>query len=301
MDKKIKVRILYHASFKSAKDNETFIWLAEPTNLDGQKIQNFSVNLKPDSRYLSKGNIIHHFKLFNQNIELNVDIKATLSQQHIDDKILIFPELPKEISGYYLKSEKYLEQTLEVIELTKKITNGTKTLKEKVETIFKYVVKNFKYCYPVDKRGITNLDLKNLTGDCAEYSSLFVTMCRISGIAARNVTGFVVFEDKKQIVEHGWAQVYVKGEWLDADTQYASLEKNIGIGMKKYLYNRSDYRIIFTIGFDIELKPHIPNHFKISTMEDLKIIVDSNRAQVLQPLVFASKNKIDYRDNIILG
>ena len=295
-----KIKILYHASFISNKNNEIFIWLAEPTDLNGQKVQNFSVNLKSNSKYLDKGNIIHYFKSFGQNIELNVDIETILSQQCISDGIFIFSKLPKKISNYYLRSEKYLEQTQEVIELTKKITDGIETSEKKVEVIFKYVVESFKYRYPVKKRGVLNLNFNNLTGDCAEYSSLFVTMCRISGIAARNVTGFVIFEDKKHISEHGWAQVYVNDEWLDADTQYASLENNIGIGMKKYLYNRSDYRIIFTIGFDIELKPHIPNHFNISTIRDLAIIVDSNKAQVLQPLVFASKNKINYKDNIVL-
>ena len=104
---------------------------------------------------------------------------------------------------------------------------------------------------------------------------LFVTMCRISGIAARNVTGFVIFEKEKHIIEHGWAQVYCNDKWLDVDTQFASLEKNIDIGMKKYLYGRKRLQNNIFSGFDIELKPHIPKDFTIDTVRNLEIIVDS--------------------------
>ncbi len=295
-----KFNISYQASFKSNSDNETMIWLVEPADLANQKINKFAFNHKQDSEYSSNGNLIHSLKLAGKKIELKVKIQATLSQKNISNEGLIITTLSREISEQYLKSEKYLEQTREIINLTQRTISGIKTYREKVEEIFKYVVRNFKYCYPVTKRGVKNLDLDNLTGDCAEYSSLFVTMCRIAGVAARNVTGYVIFEDEKQISEHGWAQVYVNGSWLDADTQYASLENSIESGLRKYLFNRSDFRLIVSVGFNTKLRPQIPESFDLTTAEKLGLIISSNVAQVFQPLVFASKKHFVFEDEIAL-
>jgi len=301
MDKsKKEFKILYKASFKSKSENEIMIWLAEPADSNYQKIENYSINLNQDSEYRVNENHIHFFRLSDRNIELNVGIKAVLSKEIISAEKLVFGKLPKEISTQYLSSEKYLEQTREIIDLTKKIIRDKKAPLEKIRAIFKYVIENFKYCYPVKKRGVENLDLKNLSGDCAEYSSLFVTMCRIAGIATRNVTGYVIFENKNQISEHGWAQVYTDRGWLDADPQYASLEKNVETGTEKYLFNRTEYRIIFTNGFNISLKPSIPAGFDKSNMAKLGLPIDRKNVQVLQPLVFASKKPVNFENMIVL-
>jgi len=160
-----------------------------------------------------------------------------------------------------------------------------------------FIVKNFTYCYPVQQRGVKYLSLDNLIGDCGEYSSLFVTMCRILKIPARNNTGFVIFPKQKKINEHGWANIYLKPYgWLDFDTQYASLEKNAS----PYFGRRNDYRISFTNGFNIPLKPSIPKDFKINYWNEHGMPLTHTAAQTLQPIIFASQKEIEFKDSLEL-
>ncbi|MFH1326119.1 MAG: transglutaminase-like domain-containing protein, partial [Candidatus Falkowbacteria bacterium] len=166
-----------------------------------------------------------------------------------------------------------------------------------IQSIFNFVIKNFKYCYPIEQRGVKYLNLKQLKGDCGEYSSLFVTMCRTLKIPARNSTGFVIFPKQKKIVEHGWSNVYLKPfGWLNFDTQYASLEKNT----KKYFIQRNDYRIVFINGFNIPLKPSIPKNFQLNYWNKIGLPLTNNSVQTLQPIVFASKKDVKFKDKVEL-
>lgn len=290
--------IFYQALFSSKEANEYLIWLAEPIHSEYQQINNFSTNLTQDSEYVADNNLIHFFKISGKNIKLELNMTMILHKDSGPIANLDFSNIPKDIADHYLKSEKYLEQTPAIIDLTHKLITDQKTTPEKIEKIFRYVAEKFNYCYPVVNRGVENLDLNNLSGDCAEYSSLFVTMCRIAGIPARNVTGFVIFD--YEIKEHGWAQIYANSNWLDVDAQYASLEDSIEIGIQKYLFNRPEFRIIFSTGFNLPLKPSLPNNFDISAIQKFGLTIDQNRAQVLQPIVFASKSRADFSDNIAL-
>ena len=293
-----KFNISYKASFSSKEANEYLIWAAEPAPSQYQHLNNFSISLTPDSKYVADNNLIHFFKISAKNVELDLRINITLHRDNGPIASLDFGNIPKDITDHYLKSEKYLEQTPAIIDLTHRLTTDKKTAREKIETMFRYVAEKFTYCYPVTNRGVKNLNLDNLSGDCAEYSSLFVTMCRIAGIPARNATGFIIFDH--EIKEHGWAQVYVNNNWFDVDTQYASLEDNIEIGIQKYLFSRPEFRIVFSTGFNLPLKPPVPNDFNISAIQELGGLTDQNLIQALQPVAFASKSKTDFSYNITI-
>lgn len=74
---------------------------------------------------------------------------------------------------------------------------------------------------------------KDKRGDCTEYASLFVALCRASDIPARYLGGYVVY--KNQVVKatdyHNWAEFYVDGQWLIADPQ----DKKFGEEAKGYV------------------------------------------------------------------
>lgn len=294
--------IEYKANFVSLVNNDVRIWVAKPANSKLQKIKKFSILPVPQRIYRdNQGNKILYFNFKNQRkIEIKFNVKAILKQSKTElnrDRILV----PKNILKRYIKSERFLEQIPEIKKLTREITNNSKNNLDKIKLIFSFIAKNFKYCYPIKKRGVKNLNLKNLKGDCGEYSSLFVTMCRILGIPARNNTGFVIFPKYGKISEHGWASIYLKPYgWVDIDSQYASLEKNIEIGIKKYFGQRTDYRITFINGFNIPLKPGVPKNFRVTYWKNLGLPMANNSVQILQPLVFASKSKVKFKDNIKL-
>ena len=58
-------------------------------------------------------------------------------------------------------------------------------------------------------------------GDCTEYATLFVALCRRAGIPARALGGYVVGQNAvlDPVTFHNWAEFYVDGRWLLADPQ----------------------------------------------------------------------------------
>lgn len=299
-----KFNIKYTANFTSKyKNNNIMVWFARPINSEYQKIEKINISLKPHSNYNDRqGNKIMYFNFENQkNIKVQMDIKITIQKSKIN---LVKEKIVSSLSSsklfkQYTKNEKFLEQTKQLKEIVKDITKNKKTDLEKIQVIFEFVMKNFKYCYPIKKRGVKYLNLKSLKGDCGEYSSLFVTMCRILCIPARNNTGFVIFPKQKSIKEHGWASIYLKPYgWINFDPQYASLEKDKKNSFKKYFGQRSDYRISFINGFNIPLKPKIPLGFDLSYWKKVYLPISNNSTQILQPIVFASKEKVKFKEKI---
>jgi len=296
-----KFNINYQANFNTSDNNIIRVWLAQPLNSTTQKIDSFLISPRPQKHYRDiHGNKILYFEFKGKkNINIQMNIKTTLWKNKINlkkEKILV-PGIYTKLFNQYTKSEKFLEQTPIIKTLTKQTINNNNRILNQIESIFDYIIKNFQYCYPIKQRGVKYLNLNKLRGDCGEYSSLFVTMCRILKIPARNNTGFVIFPKQKRIVEHGWASIYSKlYGWLDFDTQYASLEKNA----KKYFAQRNDYRIIFTNGFNIPLKPTIPKGYKINYWNKLGLPLNNNSVQTLQPIVFTSEKKIRFNDIIKL-
>lgn len=299
-----KFTINYKAKFVSPENNEIRVWLARPISSLYQKIESFFVSPQPISDYQDlQGNHLLYFNFKNtKNIDIEMKIKTILWKNKINlNKNLFLSKVPFVISKRYTQSEDFLEQAQEVKKLTEKIIGKSKNALDKVKLIFDFVMNNFEYVYPVKKRGVKNLNLNKLRGDCGEYSSLFVTMCRILKIPTRNNTGFVIFPTQRKIAEHGWINIYFKPYgWLDIDTQYASLEKNSTMGIKKYFLQRSDYRITFTNGFNIPIKPPIPQNFQLNYWNKLGLPLSNKSVQTLQPIVFASRKEAKFEDSIKL-
>lgn len=90
-----------------------------------------------------------------------------------------------------------------------------------VQNLFDWVAANVRYAgYLKDDRGALYA-LRNRQGDCTEYMSLFVALCRASGIPARGVAGYVYGESR--VVDpadfHNWAEVHLGGAWQVVDPQ----------------------------------------------------------------------------------
>lgn len=293
--------IKYEALFKSSGKNSIKAWMAVPQNSTKQKIKSIAIFPSPKSEYKdSKGNKILYFNFKDKDeIKIEMKINATLWKESIDckEKKFFTPHQSSKILKKYTKNEKFIEKTNKIKNITQSITSRNNDNYLNIKNIFDFIVNNFHYCYPVNKRGVKNLNFNKLKGDCGEYSSLFVAMCRVLNIPAKNLTGFVIFQKEKTITEHGWASIYSKPNgWIDFDTQYASLEKN----RYKYFGNREEYRIVFTNGFNVPLKPTIPEGFDISYWNNLGLPMTKSSVQTLQPLVFASKSKIDFKDGVRL-
>jgi len=300
MNDKKKFSFEYRATFLSDIDNSIKIWFAKPFDDSYQKIEKVTFSHKPKRIYLDKkGNDIVYFELSGASRhDLKINIIASITKRLFCNKRKKTIIGEKLYNQRFLESEKYLEQSNEIIDLTLNITKKAKSTEDKLKMLFEYIVSNFQYRYPVKHRGVSCLDLNSLKGDCAEYSSLFVTMCRILKIPARNETGFVLFPEQKKILEHAWSSVYLeKKGWVDMDTQYASIESR-RVGFKKYFAKRSDYRLNFVHGFNISLKPILLREYDIKHNTNVILPLYKSTVQTLQPLIFISKKKLKFNHRI---
>lgn len=139
----------------------------------------------------------------------------------------------------------YWKDKEKVIELAQSLTKDKKTDKEKVESIYKYIVNNIKYDYNKIK-GLPNdyvpeIDkiLVSKSAICYDYAALFAGMLRSQGIPTKLVKGYK--NDLKEY--HAWNQVLLDGNWVVIDTTYdAALKKdNVKISMIK---NATEYNSV---------------------------------------------------------
>lgn len=301
-----KYKINYSAEIKTNGEGLK-IWIAEPQNDTYQKISNFSISLKSKKTYRDNyKNTIHYINLpKNKKTKISIDfyIKNYFFTKEINSKKAKISSQKSSIFKNYTKEEKYLEQTKKLKELAFTLSKKCKNPIEVAENIYFYIINNFKYCYPVKKRGVKNLNLENLRGDCGEYSALFATLCRINKIPTKINTGFAFFPEKKSIQEHAWNSIYLEPYgWLDVDTQYGSLEKNKKIALKKHFCKRTENRIISVVNYDIPIKPSIPKEYKIDYWKKQGLPINHKSVQILQPLIFTNKHRlISFREEIKLN
>jgi len=296
-----KKRFNIRHSFKliSEHTSDFNLWLAEPQTDQSQRIGRFIISKKPNSTYSdSFGNKIHYFKFKNLNaLEITIKYPAILSK--IKTKLVLKSKSKTLINNQFLRSDKFIEQTSDVKKLTRSLIKGKKNDLEKIVSISQFIKTNFKYKYPVPKRGVKNLRLNNLRGDCGEAGCLFVAMCRIAGIPAINHTGFVVYhDDLKNIYEHGWASIHLNGTgWVQIDPR----AKNIKKMGKDFYYSQDNYFLTIVRGLNIPLKPKIPSNYKLDYWLDLGLPMTHNHAQILQPLIFTSSSKIKFQEEVSLN
>lgn len=292
-----KFKITYTATFRLQPKSEAYVWVALPTSGPGQKINKISLSFPPSRIYQDRnGNSIVHTRLQeSRTIQLSSKIEATLQQYAIKTKSLRYPKHTKLLKTH-TKAEPFLEQPRWLKFLAKKIKRESTDNLHALRLAFQYTINSFTYGYPVPRRGVKNLQPKHLKGDCGEYTAFFVALCRVMGIPAQPMTGFVI-GSKGKLLEHAWASVYVPQHgWRDIDTQYAALGKNPLQATKKYFLARSDYRIAFSNGYNLPLHPVIPPGFDYSSWQRQCLPVSRKSAQVLQPIVFAHKGKMRFSD-----
>lgn len=117
----------------------------------------------------------------------------------------------------------------EIIAKANEITKDCENDQEKVKKIFNFV-QDLNYEYNGEENS-ASWALKNMRGDCTEFSFLFIALCKASGIEARPVWGWLPRDDSK--VSHSWAEFYL-GEWYSVDPT----EKNFHVFEPHITFNR---------------------------------------------------------------
>lgn len=115
----------------------------------------------------------------------------------------------------YLAAEKFIEKDDSLIRSCESFLVDKDTLKT-IKNIYDYVSNNMVYSrnFPGEKGAARAL--RQLKGDCSEFTDLFVALCRANNIPAMAVSGYYV--DFTNTPRHAWAEVYCgKYGWFRLD------------------------------------------------------------------------------------
>lgn len=168
------------------------------------------------------GNQVLHFRLTNfppYAVQV-IRVEAWLGLSEVP--------VPQSIeTGNYLGQEALVEwDAPEFAELTPRFTEGTPA--EMTREIFEWVRNHVKDTgYSGRDRGALYA-LTQAEGDCTEYASLFVSLCRRQGIPARIMSGYVT--DRNAVLGaagyHDWAEYHDGRAWQVADPHRGILATN---------------------------------------------------------------------------
>lgn len=145
--------------------------------------------------------------------------------------------------------------------LAEKLTE--KTTAQTARKIFDWVSDHIEYSGYVKRNRGARYALVRRRGDCTEYASLFVALCRANGIPARPVGGFICPRSMAVNINdyHNWAEFYLNGRWRTADPQN-----------NKFMTDESHY-----IAFEIMRPSQSPPSLLVSKIEGAGLEVKFKR------------------------
>lgn len=133
----------------------------------------------------------------------------------------------KEINPYHQTDKEYIKYTAETVD--NQHTNLLKNLSEeiigaetnsyiKARLIYTWICENITWTDPKPVLGdYAEYTAKYRRGDCSAKSNLFISLCRINHIPAKEQGGWIVSPGGKH-AQHTWAQVYFQEYgWLPVD------------------------------------------------------------------------------------
>ncbi|WP_431112936.1 transglutaminase-like domain-containing protein [Variovorax paradoxus] len=124
----------------------------------------------------------------------------------------------------WLRAERFIESEDKMI-AAHALALRAATDQATVRNIYEFVVSHLVYAGYVPEDLGALYALKQRRGDCSEYASLVVALCRALGIPARRVGGYVTDRSfaPKPMDFHDWAEVAMDGRWRVVDAQKGAL------------------------------------------------------------------------------
>ncbi len=168
----------------------------------------------------------------------------------------------------YLGASSMVSVTGEVKDLADEITKDETTYLGKARAIYDWVIANMnrdndvKGCGQGDVCAL--LDTK--AGKCTDINSMFVALCRASGVPAREMFGVRINDEDITKNQHCWAEFYLPGTgWIPADpadvlkavlTNEWDKSSNETKEMQEYYWgNWDEKRVELSRGRDLTLNP----------------------------------------------
>ena len=181
------------------------------------------LNLQPNYPNIVNGDengrqtLVFSWNIFPPLTTKVVTIQSDIQLHHSPKKTQL------EKTDQYLQAEPFIESDdTAIMELASRF-QSKKTI-DKARSIYEWVAENIHYNGYIRQWRGARYALNHRKGDCSEYASLFVAVCRAGGIPARVMGGFIC--PASMVLElgdyHNWAEFYVDGYWQIADPQNRS-------------------------------------------------------------------------------
>jgi len=268
----LEVDLSSQASGKEAK-----LWIPYPTSDQNQTISNIKVSGDFTSSGVYTDLTYGTPMLYAEWPKEAVNQKLVFSF-HAERKEIAQRNLPtKEPKWNRSDYAEYLQPTSkgpldgEVKKLADKITKGKLTNLAKAKALYDWTVGNM-YRDPNTKGcGLGDVCelLKKPGGKCTDISSVFIALCRASGVPAREVFSIRLGKKAEEDIttyQHCWAEFFVPGfGWVTADpadVRKAMLVEKLELSDPKTKEYRSffwggidAYRVVIAKGRDLKLNP----------------------------------------------
>lgn len=250
----------YEVSLPTISDNvrELELWIPLPQSDEFQTINDIVIetslpyDIMKDKKYNNKYLHINLKDKISTNLNIKINIKALRKERN--GAAL---NKSKEDMNKYLQPNNLVPVDGEIKTEAEKVIAGARTEMDKAKAIYDHVIKTVKY----DKsgtgwgKGDVIYVCEHRKGNCTDFHSLFIGMCRSINIPARFVIGFPLPSKQKEGDiggYHCWAEFYIKDKgWYPVDASEAFKHPE----NKEYLFGNLDVnRIQFTTGRDILLK-----------------------------------------------
>lgn len=258
-------------------DQETKLWVPYPTSDKNQTVD----GIKVTGDFASSGvytDLTYNTPMLYAEWPNEAVSRKLVFSFHVERKEIAQRNLPSnEPQWNRADYAEYLQPTSrgpldgEVKILAESITKGKLTNLAKARAVYEWTVGNM-YRDP-DTKGCGQGDvcelLKKPGGKCTDISSVFIALCRASGVPAREVFSIRLgkkVEEDITTYQHCWAEFFVPGYgWVTADpadVRKAMLVEKLELGDQKakeyrsYFWGGIDaYRVVLARGRDLTLNP----------------------------------------------
>lgn len=180
-------------------------------------------------------------------------------------KVQPYSDTDKEYITHILPHTKHEEPFPEIEQLTKEIVKNETNPYVKAKLIYDWISDNFLYSYAPEYSTIENLTkytFQNGYGDCGQQAMVFITMCKIAGVATRWQSGWYI--NPQDYNMHDWAEIYISPYgWIPVDVYWGSFVKhysNLQDEDKKFLSdfyfgNIDVYRFVSNNNHSLDFTP----------------------------------------------
>jgi transglutaminase-like putative cysteine protease len=270
----------YHVEFVVTIRNEgfsatkLFVYQARPIAWDGQRhVTIDSVSPAPDRKGsdpefgngLYFWNVDRRIPAAGESLQLKMRFSLTAFEttSRIDPGDVRPYRTRSRLYALYTRPERFIEsKDPRVVRIARKVGDREDNPYLLAKRFYDYVVRTARYRRSGEGLFGAKALLVTGEGECGDYASLFVALCRAKGIPARPIVGYWAKSGVDQT--HVWAEFYLEGiGWVPVDPTVGQESGDA----EYYFGNMDDQRVILHKGFNISMDPPAPGADRVALLQ----------------------------------